>query len=165
MTEPMTEPMTITMIIIAGLIIFTIGGIIGFLVNQFLSSSSREQRKLIEQVNKSEAALTQYKSSVNNHLANSASLLEQMNATCQTTMKQMKESTQLLKDEITTDVDGMPFFSQETQQQLAQTAALRHQTRMSDNVEMTTEAPLDYSGQASGLFIDENEKQRNSSAD
>jgi uncharacterized membrane-anchored protein YhcB (DUF1043 family) len=49
----------------------------------------------------------------------------------------------------------MPFFSQETQLQLAQTASLRHRKRTSDDVEPSTEAPLDYSGQASGLFVDE----------
>ncbi|MCW8863404.1 MAG: YhcB family protein [Colwellia sp.] len=151
------------MTVVTALIIFVVGSIVGFFVNHFLSSSNQEQRKLAEQVNKSEAALAQYKLDVSDHLASSAKLLEQMNSTCQTAMKQMEESTQLLQKATTTDVEGMPFFSQETQQQLAQTAGLRHPKRSSKNVESATEAPLDYSGQASGLFIDE--KQRVSGAE
>ncbi len=94
-----------------------------FFTNHFLSSSNQERRKLSEQVSKSEAALSQYKLDVADHLASSANLLEQMNETCQTAMKQMEESTQLLQQVTANDVDGMPFFSQETQDQLAQTAA------------------------------------------
>ena len=143
------------MTVVTALIIFIVGTIVGFFVNHFLSSSSQEQRKLAEQVNKSEAALSQYKLDVADHLDSSAKLLEQMNSTCQTAMKQMEESTHLLQKATTTDAEGMPFFSQETQQQLAQTASLRHPKRPSDDVELSTEAPLDYSGQASGLFVDE----------
>ena len=131
------------------------GGIVGFFANRFLSSSSKEQRKLAEQASKSEAALEQYKLDVADHLASSASLLEQMNSTCQTAMKQMQESTQLLQKATNVDVEGMPFFSAETQQQLAQTAALRHPKRETSVKEEVTEAPLDYSGDPSGLFVDD----------
>jgi uncharacterized membrane-anchored protein YhcB (DUF1043 family) len=131
------------------------GGVVGFFANRFLSSSSKEQRKLAEQANKSEAKLEQYKLDVADHLASSAKLLEQMNSTCQTAMKQMHESTQLLQQATSTDVEGMPFFSAETQQQLAQTANLRHPKRDEEPQELITEAPLDYSDNPSGLFGDD----------
>ena len=90
------------------------GGIVGFFTNRLLSPSSKEQRKLAEQANKSEAKLEQYKLDVADHLASSAKLLEQMNSTCQIAMKQMHESTQLLQQATNVDVEGMPFFSAET---------------------------------------------------
>ncbi|MCI2282821.1 YhcB family protein [Colwellia sp. MSW7] len=151
------------MTVVSALIIFIVGAVIGFFANHFLSSSNQERRKLSEQVSKSEAALSQYKLDVADHLASSASLLEQMNSTCQTAMKQMEESTQLLQRVTTNDIDGMPFFSQETQDQLAQTAGLRHPKRIVKPEESTTQAPLDYSGEASGLFIDQ-KRQDTSSA-
>ena len=144
--------------VVIALVIFIIGGIGGFFANRLLSSTSQEQRKLAEQVNKSEAALDQYKLDVAEHLSSSAQLLEQMNNTCQTAMKQMQESTQLLQKATTVEVDSMPFFSAETQQQLAQTAALRHQKRSSAATEVITEAPLDYSDNPSGLFAEQKQK-------
>ena len=144
--------------VVIALVIFIIGGIGGFFANRLLSSTSQEQRKLAEQVNKSEAALDQYKLDVAEHLSSSAQLLEQMNNTCQTAMKQMQESTQLLQKATTVEVDSMPFFSAETQQQLAQTAALRHQKRSSAVTEVITEAPLDYSDTPSGLFDEQKQK-------
>lgn len=144
--------------VVIALVIFIIGGTGGFFANRLLSTSSQEQRKLAEQANKSEAALEQYKLDVAEHLASSAKLLDQMNNTCQTAMTQMQESTLLLQKATTVDVDGMPFFSAETQQQLAQTATLRHQKRASDTHEKITEAPLDYSGNPSGLFADQKQK-------
>lgn len=151
------------MTVVIPLIIFVAGAIFGFCANHFLSSSNQKQRKLSEQVSKSEAALSQYKLNVAEHLASSASLLEQMNNTCQTAMKQMEESTQLLQQATTTDTDadGMPFFSQETQEQLTQTAGLRHEKRSIQQDQSGTEAPLDYSQEASGIFVDQ-ELQRTS---
>lgn len=146
------------MTVVSALIVFIVGAIVGFLVNHFLSSSNQEQRKLSEQVSKSEAALSQYKLDVASHLESSANLLDQMNNTCQTAMKQMEESTQLLQKVTTTDVDGMPFFSQETQDQLAQTAGLRHPKRVEKPEESNMQPPLDYSGEASGLFIDQKQQ-------
>ena len=146
------------MTVVSALIVFVVGAIVGFFTNHFLSSSNQEQRKLSEQVNKGEAALSQYKLDVADHLESSANLLDQMNNTCQTAMKQMEESTQLLQRVTTNDVDGMPFFSQETQDQLAQTAGLRHPKRTAKQEESNTEPPLDYSGEASGLFIDQKQQ-------
>ncbi len=143
------------MTVVTALIVFVVGAIVGFFANHFLSSSNQEQRKLAEQVNKSDAALSQYKLDVADHLESSAKLLDKMNNTCQTAMKQMEESTQLLQKVTTSDADGMPFFSQETQEQLAQTAGLRHPKRETKQKVSSTEAPLDYSGEASGLFIDQ----------
>ena len=143
------------MTVVTALIVFVVGAIVGFFANYFLSSSNREQRKLAEQVSKSEAALSQYKLDVADHLESSAKLLDNMNNTCQIAMKQMQESTQLLKRATSNDPDDMPFFSQETQEQLAQTAGLRHPKRETKQAESSTQAPLDYSGQASGLFIDQ----------
>ena len=142
------------MTVVIALIVFVIGAAVGFIANYFLSSSNQEQRKLAEQVNKSETALSQYKLDVAEHLENSAKLLESMNSTCQVAMKQMAESTQLLQQATTSDTNGMPFFSQETQDQLAQTAQLRHPERTETAADSYTEAPLDYSSEASGLFTD-----------
>lgn len=151
------------MTVVTALIVFIIGAIVGFLANHFLSSSNQEQRRLAEQANKSEAALSQYKLDVADHLDSSATLLEKMNSTCQIAMKQMQESTQLLKRATSSsDTDDMPFFSQETQDQLAQTAGLRHPKKTDNKVDSVTEAPLDYSGEASGLFVDEKHKHASS---
>jgi uncharacterized membrane-anchored protein YhcB (DUF1043 family) len=144
--------------VVIALVIFIIGGIGGFFATRLLSSTSQEQRKLADKVNKSEADLDQYKLDVAEHLSSSAKLLDQMNDTCQTAMKQMQESTLLLQKATTAEVEGMPFFSAETQQQLAQTATLRHQKRSSETAEGMTEAPLDYSGNPSGLFDDQKQK-------
>lgn len=142
------------MTVVTALIVFVVGAIVGFFANHFLSSSNQEQRKLAEQVSKSDTALSQYKLDVADHLESSAKLLDNMNSTCQTAMKQMEESTQLLQRATTNEAEGMPFFSQETQEQLAQTAGLRHPKRDDKPAEASTEPPLDYSGEASGLFID-----------
>lgn len=150
------------MTVVTALVVFIIGAIVGFLANHFLSSSNQEQRRLAEQANKSEAALSQYKLDVADHLDSSATLLEQMNSTCQVAMKQMQESTQLLKRASTNDAENMPFFSQETQDQLAQTAGLRHPKKTDEKVDTVTEAPLDYSGEASGLFVDKKHKHASS---
>jgi uncharacterized protein len=138
-------------IVLASLIV---GGIIGFFTSRIVSSSSKEQRTLAEQANKSEAKLEQYKLDVADHLASSAKLLEQMNSTCQTAMKQMHESTQLLQQASNVDAETMPFFSAETEQQLAQTANLRHKKRDIEPKSILTEPPLDYSDNPSGLFVD-----------
>lgn len=147
------------MTVVIALIVFVVGAVVGFFANYLISSTNQEQRKLAEQVNKTEAALSQYKIDVADHLECSAKLLNEMNSTCQTAMKQMEESTQLLQRATASDSDGMPFFSQETQEQLAQTAALRHAKRMDEkagvSTDFNTEAPLDYSGKASGLFSDQ----------
>jgi len=143
--------------VVIALVIFIIGGIGGFFAARLLSSTSQDQRKLSEQVSKSEAALDQYKLDVAEHLSSSATLLNQMNSTCQTAMKQMQESTQLLQRATIEEVESMPFFSAETQQQLEQTATLRRQKR-TDEVTEATEPPLDYSGNPSGLFIDQKQK-------
>jgi len=150
------------MTVVTALVVFIIGAIVGFLANHFLSSSNQEQRRLAEQANKSEAALSQYKLDVADHLDSSATLLDQMNSTCQIAMKQMQESTQLLKRASTSDTEDMPFFSQETQDQLAQTAGLRHPKKADEQVDKVTEAPLDYSGESSGLFVDKKHKQASS---
>ena len=144
--------MTTTMAVISALIIFIIGGILGFIANHFLSNSNQKHRKLADQISKSEASLALYKLDVAKHLENSTLLLNQMNTTCQIAMKQMEESTQLLQRAGTTNTQEMPFFSQETQEQLAQTVDLRNKTRTD---EMATEPALDYSGSASGLFVDQ----------
>lgn len=150
------------MTVVTALIVFILGAIVGFIANHFLSSSNQEQRKLAAQANKSEAALSQYKLDVSDHLESSAKLLEQMNSTCQTAMKQMQESTQLLKHATHNESETIPFFSQETQDQLAQTAELRHPRKADDKIDTVTEAPLDYSGEASGLFVDSKQKQATS---
>ena len=140
--------------VIIAFALLIIGALIGFFSNRFFSSSSQEQRKLAEQVSTTEATLSQYKLDVADHLTSSAQLLEQMNSTCQTAMKQMQESTQLLQKATSVEVEGMPFFSAETHAQLAETADLRHAKRSDSKAEEITQPPLDYSEEASGLFAD-----------
>ncbi len=140
--------------VVIGLIIFLVGGIVGFFSTKLFSSSSKNQQKLAEQANASEAALQQYKQDVAEHLESSASLLTQMNSTCQTAMEQMAQSTKLLQQATPSEESVMPFFSKETQEQLAQTVSLRHQKKEPSTSEVITEPPLDYSGNPSGLFDD-----------
>ena len=140
--------------IIIGLVIFAVGALVGFIANKMLSASNQENKQLAEQANQSESALAQYKLDVAEHLDDSTKLLEQMNATCQKAMKQMEQSTQLLQQATPSEADAMPFFSKETQEQLAQTVALRHNKDERKGDIKITEAPLDYSGEASGLFAD-----------
>ncbi|WP_448245423.1 YhcB family protein [Thalassotalea agariperforans] len=142
--------MTVVFIIL-GFIAGIIAGAFGF---KMLASSAIEQKQLAEKVASSEKALAQYKLDVAEHLDNSASLLAQMNNTCQAAMKQMEESTQLLKQATPLDMSTMPFFSKETQEQLAETVSLRHKKESNEPPVCITEPPLDYSGQATGLFDD-----------
>jgi uncharacterized membrane-anchored protein YhcB (DUF1043 family) len=139
--------------VVIGIVIFIIGSLVGFFSNRYLSSSNQKQLKLVEQASRSEATLIKYKLDVAEHLGSSAKLLEQMNATCKTAMKQMEQSTQLLQ-QATPTTESMPFFSKETQEQLAETVNLRHDKRNKKSSEAITEAPLDYSGNPSGLFDD-----------
>jgi len=55
----------------------------------------------------------------------------------------------------------MPFFSKETQDQLAQTVSLRHNKEERKEEQLITEAPLDYSGNPSGLFDDKKQSVTN----
>lgn len=140
--------------IVLAIFLFLVGAAIGFIACRLLSASVQDNQKLSEQVSNSESALAQYKLDVTEHLNDSTMLLEKMNSTCQTAMKQMEKSTQLLQQATPTEVDGMPFFSKETQEQLAQTVTLRHNRGERKDKVAITEPPLDYSGEASGLFAD-----------
>jgi uncharacterized membrane-anchored protein YhcB (DUF1043 family) len=146
--------------VVIGLIVFIIGGLVGFFANRFLSVSSQEQQKLAEQATQSEATLAQYKLDVAEHLDSSTKLLEQMNSTCKTAMQQMEKSTELLQ-KATPAADAMPFFSKETQEQLAQTVTLRHEKRVTKEEQCIIEPPLDYSGNPSGLFADKKQSVTN----
>ncbi|WP_286263012.1 YhcB family protein [Thalassotalea atypica] len=150
------------MSVVMSIVLLLVGGAIGFGASRFLSKSSQENKKLNEQVSQSESALAQYKLDVAEHLDNSSQLLEKMNETCQVAMKQMEQSTQLLQQATPTEATVMPFFSKETQEQLAQTVNLRHEKR-TDKAEQepVTEAPLDYSGNPSGLFADKKQSVTN----
>ena len=146
-------------LVVVGIISLVIGGLIGFFTNKVLSASAQENRKLIEQTNQTEKELSTYKQDVAEHLDKSAKLLEQMDNTCQSAMKQMEQSSKLLKQVTPSETNEMPFFSQETQDQLAQTVSLRHQKR--DEELAITQAPLDYSGNPSGLFDDKKQSVTN----
>ena len=145
---------------VMSIILLLVGGAIGFVAGRFFSASAKENKELTEQVTQTESALEQYKKDVAEHLESSATLLEQMNNTCQTAMKQMEESTKLLQSATPKEGDVMPFFSQETQEQLAQTVNLRHEKKEVIE-ESVTEAPLDYSGNPSGLFDDKKQSVTN----
>lgn len=150
--------MSVVMIIV----LLLVGGVIGFFASQMLSANAKENKQLSEKVSESEQALAQYKQDVAEHLDNSAKLLEQMNSTCQTAMKQMEESTKLLQQATPSEKVVMPFFSKETQEQLAQTVKLRHEKRPeSKDTSNVTEPPLDYSNAPSGLFDDKKQSVTN----
>ena len=146
------------------LVTFIIGAIIGYVAHRFLSSSANTEEHLVEQINQSEQALSQYKQDVEQHLEQSADLLTQMNQTCQKAMLQMEESTQLLKQATPIEPSAMPFFSAETQQQLAETATKRHPKRQEDEPTKISQPPLDYSDGPSGLFVDQKQSVTNSDA-
>ena len=147
---------------VISVVLLLVGGIVGFLAGRFFSQSNQENKKLNEQVSQKESALAQYKLDVAEHLDSSSKLLEKMNETCQNAMQQMEESTKLLKQATPTESSAMPFFSQETQEQLAQTVSLRHEKRESvSEKEPVTEPPLDYSGNPSGLFADKKQSVTN----
>ena len=148
--------------IVIGIIIFVIGSALGFFTSRALSASNQENQKLAEKASQSEASLAQYKVDVAEHLDHSTQLLEQMNSTCQKAMEQMEKSTILLQKATPKESEAMPFFSKETQEQLAQTVALRHNKEDRKGDREVTEAPLDYSGEASGLFADKKQTVTNS---
>ena len=140
--------------IVLAIFLLLVGAAIGFIASRLLSASVQDNQKLSEQVSNSESALAQYKLDVTEHLNDSTILLEKMNSTCQKAMQQMEKCTQLLQQATPTEVDGMPFFSKETREQLAQTVTLRHNRSERKDKVAITEPPLDYSGEASGLFAD-----------
>lgn len=139
---------------VISIVLLLVGGAIGFIAGRYLSASAKETKELANKASESESALAKYKQDVAEHLDNSAQLLAQMNSTCQTAMSQMEESTKLLQQATPSEASAMPFFSQETQDQLAQTVNLRHEKKAPVEQEAITEAPLDYSGNPSGLFED-----------
>jgi hypothetical protein len=148
--------------IIIGVIIgIVLGGLLGFIVSKQLSASSQEHKKLAEQANQSENNLAQYRLDVAEHLDQSTQLLTQMNESCQKAMLQMEQSTKLLQQATPTEQEAMPFFAKETQEQLAQTANLRHNREEKTINEQLTQAPLDYSGNPSGLFDDKKQNVTN----
>ena len=147
--------------VVIALIIFVIGAIGGFVAARFFSAPAKENKKLEEQVSQSEMELATYKQDVAEHLESSAQLLEKMNATCQTAMEQMAQSTKLLQQATPDENEMMPFFSKETQEQLAKTVSLRHQKREPVTDPAITEPPLDYSGNPSGLFEDKTQSVTN----
>lgn len=146
--------------VVLTIIIFLVGALVGAFAFKTFSSSSKEQLKLTEKVTESEAALAKYKDDVAEHLDNSTKLLSQMNEACQAAMKQMEQSTKLLHEATPENAAAMPFFSQETEEQLANTAELRH-NRERKSEAAHTEQPLDYSGNPSGLFIDKKQSVTN----
>jgi hypothetical protein len=150
--------------VVLGLGLFIVGAIVGFFANKALFSSSQETQKLAEKASQTESELAQYKLDVAEHLENSAKLLDQMNHTCQIAMTQMAQSTQLLQQATPENIENMPFFSKETQEQLAQTVNLRHNKDARKNDEVISEPPLDYSGAPSGLFDDKKQSVTNSEA-
>ncbi|MBA6389784.1 YhcB family protein [Colwellia sp. BRX10-3] len=148
--------------VVLGLGLFIVGAIIGFFASRILFSSTQETQKLAAKASQSESELARYKLDVAEHLENSANLLGQMNSTCQVAMAQMAQSTQLLQQATPDNIENMPFFSKETQEQLAQTVNLRHNKSVRKNDETASEPPLDYSGAPSGLFDDKKHSVTNS---
>jgi len=143
------------------IITFIVGLVVGYIAHRFFSASSKAEQALVEQVNQSEQALSQYKKDVADHLDQSATLLAQMNETCQKAMLQMEQSTELLKNATPDTSAHMPFFSAETQQQLAETAAKRHPKRNESEPAQVSQPPLDYSDSPSGLFVDQKQSVTN----
>jgi|GEM_PF-577251 len=152
---------SLDMTIIIGLGIFVGGLLVGFLLNKTMGTTSKENQELSSKVTQGEKALEQYKADVAEHLESSAKLLEQMHSTCKEAMTQMAQSTKLLQEATPEEGSAMPFFSQETQEQLAKTVQLRHKNSTRDSDETITEAPLDYSDSPSGLFEDKTQSVTN----
>jgi len=152
------------MTIIIGIVIFVVGLLVGFISNKVMGSASQENQELANKVDQGEKALEEYKANVAEHLESSAKLLEQMHSTCKEAMAQMAESTKLLEKATPDEATAMPFFSQETQEQLAQTVQLRISSANKKDIEIT-EAPLDYSGNPSGLFKDTTQSVTNPETD
>jgi uncharacterized membrane-anchored protein YhcB (DUF1043 family) len=152
------------MTFIIGLVIFVVGVLIGFIANKFMGSTSQENQELTNKVDQGEKALEEYKMNVAEHLESSAQLLEQMHSTCKEAMLQMAQSTKLLQEATPEEGAAMPFFSQETQEQLAQTVQLRSSNANKKDIEIT-EAPLDYSENPSGLFKDTTQTVTNNETD
>ncbi|SEK97304.1 hypothetical protein SAMN05216262_104138 [Colwellia chukchiensis] len=150
--------------VVLGFGLFILGAVVGYIANKMLSSSAQASQKLAEKASQTESELAQYKLDVAEHLESSAKLLEQMNNTCQTAMAQMAESTQLLQQVTPDNIESMPFFSKETQEQLAQTVNLRHNKTARVNDETATEPPLDYSDAPSGLFDDKKQSVTNAAS-
>jgi uncharacterized membrane-anchored protein YhcB (DUF1043 family) len=151
-----------TMEVLTIIALLVVGAIAGFVAGKFMSASATENKKLASQISESKAAHAQYKLDVAEHLENSKTLVEQMNVTCQKAMQQMEQSTKLLQQATPVESDAMPFFSKETQEQLAQTVSLRHSKSDKPEKIDTNEPPLDYSGEASGLFADKKQTVTNS---
>jgi len=153
------------MTVIIGLGIFIGGALIGFILNKITGNNSQENQELADKISQSDKALVQYKTDVSEHLDSSAKLLEQMHSTCKDAMAQMAQSTKLLHEATPEESSAVPFFSQETQDQLAQTVQLRHNNSNRTSDEEITEAPLDYSGNPSGLFEDKTQSVTNTMPD
>ncbi|WP_426369664.1 YhcB family protein [Pseudocolwellia sp. HL-MZ7] len=149
------------MALIIGLVTFVVGLLVGIIANKFMGSTSQENQELTNKLDQGEKALDEYKANVAEHLESSAKLLEQMHTTCKDAMLQMAQSTKLLQEATPDDKSAMPFFSQETQDQLAQTIKLRDASAANKKDAEITEAPLDYSGNPSGLFKDETQSVTN----
>jgi len=147
---------------LVGILTFIIGAIVGFFAQRLLTSTP-DENALQAKITQRENDLTQYKQEVAEHLEASAALLSQMNSTCQTAMQQMAQSTKLLQ-QATPKVTHMPFFAEETQQQLTATATERHalrKTKNSNEADSLAQPPLDYSSNSSGLFADQKQSVTN----
>lgn len=142
------------MSVVIGLGIFIIGVLVGFILNKLVFNSSQEKEILVK-AKQTEASLTQYKKDVAEHLNSSAALLAKMNETCQTAMAQMSKSTELLQQATPEPTENIPYFSQETHDEIQETIALRPKDSDKKSDYAITEPPLDYSGNGSGLFNSE----------
>ncbi len=139
-----------------------IGAVGGFLVSKKLSASEQDYQRLEQEVNESKTSLANYQQEVASHLNNSAQLLAQMNDTCKSAMQQMAESTTLL-NKATLEPNAMPFFSPETEAQLLATTEVKKPAKLRKE-QALTEAPRDYSNEASGLFNDKKQVVTNSAS-
>jgi hypothetical protein len=150
--------------VVIGVITFLIGIVVGAIGFRLITNTPSHQA-IKQQLTEKEKALQNYQQEVAQHLESSAALLEQMHATCQTAMAQMAKSTQLLKQATPKEQDVvMPFFSEETQQQLIKAAEYRaKKAKKQPKInEITEQPPVDYPSQPSGLFADKTQNVTNS---
>lgn len=140
---------------------FVVGLGLGYVACLKLSSSKQEADSIKQEFEEKKASLESYKLEVSRHLESSVDLLNKMTQSCESAMRQMEESTSLLK-EVTPEANTIPLFSEETQSQLYATEAERKRQGTIDVVKDSAEPPRDYSAEQSGIFIDKKQTVTNS---
>ena len=128
---------------IIGLLLLTVGVIIGFFVAKHLASTSSEQNNqeletTIKQVLAQQAS---------QHIHESRSVLDNIEQQCADLREQLHNYEHLLQEQATDDKQQLAFFGDQA------SAYLRNkQPKKKEQSNKTDYQPLDYSAESSGLF-------------